>query len=177
MLESAAIVNSTPLWEISHNINEPQPLSPAMLLNQREDRNNTNMDNITKDDIQAYGHRRWRRIEALSDQFWKEWQNHYLLAQHDTRRQWKDSRRNLQVGDLVLIREKGSPRCLWPTGTIKEVKISEDALVRSVVVTQHAGPDDKGRQLNRERPIHQLVLLKPMHTEGSESGPSVAPSQ
>ena len=42
-----------------------------MLLNQREDKIGVGIDNITEDDMDAYEPRRWRRIEALSDQFWK----------------------------------------------------------------------------------------------------------
>ena len=38
MQEAAAVVNSTPLWEPSLGVNEPQPISPSMLLQQKEQR-------------------------------------------------------------------------------------------------------------------------------------------
>ena len=37
LLHAARIVNSTPLWETDDYPNEPQPISPQMLITQLED--------------------------------------------------------------------------------------------------------------------------------------------
>ena len=56
--EAAAVINSTPLWEISHDSDEPQPLSPAMIIHQRETVINNGSEVFVEEYILAYGPRR-----------------------------------------------------------------------------------------------------------------------
>ena len=56
------------------------------------------------------------------------------------------------MGDLVLIKDEGTPRGLWSLGLVKEVKRGRDNLVRSVRLTT------KSTQL--VRPVTKVVLLE-----------------
>ena len=79
MQRIARIVNSTPLWEGSNDAGEPQPISPQMLLTQRDDgcQDPAVMPQRYDDsDLAAYGENRWKRIECLADDFWREWQTY-----------------------------------------------------------------------------------------------------
>ena len=102
-----------------------------------------------------YSIRRWRRIQYLSDQFWRRWQREYCLLQQK-RKKWYDVSPNSHVGDIVLISNKSCPRnqCR-PLARVTEVYPSEDGLVRKVLllVTQ------SGKKKLLERPIHKLILI------------------
>ncbi len=48
-----------------------------------------------------YRHR-WRQVQYLADVFWCRWLKEYLPALQQ-RQKWLQPKRNLQVGDLVII--------------------------------------------------------------------------
>ena len=156
--ESASVVNRTPLSEVSCDPSEPFPVSPAMLLNMREFRNDqSELEEFSEDDLLAYGKKRWRRVQNISDQFYVRWKREYL-QEIQKRNKWKYPKRNLCVGDVVLIKDV-TPRHQWPMGLITKVILSEDKLVRRVILKIHS---DSAKTQYRERAIHDLVLLVPV---------------
>ena len=173
LLHAARIVNSTPLWETDDSPNEPQPISPQMLLTQRDDackQTDTVPTRYSVDDIREYGTHRWKRVEALAELFWQQWQ-HYMFEIGTTRPKWKIPKRNAQVGDVVLIQDKDLPRLQWSTGTITFIKEEDsEGLVRRVVVKPHKRKDKPTTEAPRIRAIHDLILIKAI-TEGEETEP------
>ena len=158
----ARIVNSTPLWEGSNDDGEPQPISPQMLLTQRDDgcRNQTSTPQLYNDsDLIAYGKNRWKRIECLADTFWEQWQT-YMYDIGSRREKWTEKRRNAQVGDLVLMRDKQTQRLDWPTAEIIEVYPDAENIVRSVMVKPITQKDKAITATPRKRAVHDLVLIK-----------------
>jgi hypothetical protein len=61
--------------------------------------------------------------------------------------------RNLGVGDVVMVTDETTPRGVWPMGIVKEMKVSEDGLVRSARVQLKISN-------SLWRPIHKLVFLE-----------------
>ena len=162
--ESEAIVNSTPLAESQTSPDEPLPVSPAMLLNQREFP--TVSQQFTERELMAYGKRRWKRVQVLADRFWELWKKQYM-TELQFRSKWLRPSRNVMVGDVVLVREP-SPRPCWPLAIVHKTLPSEDGLVRKVILRFSAkyGP----QQRFKERAIHDLVLLTPVKEESSDDG-------
>jgi hypothetical protein len=154
--EAASIVNSTPLWEVSHDPNEPQPLSPKMLLNMKEP--SCNAENFTEEDLLQYGKRRWRRVQYVADQFWSLWRK-FHLQDLQLRQKWYNKECRLQAGDIVLLREKNAKRNTWPIARVTAMKISDDGLPRSATVTVARDYAGKIKKSSYERPISELVLL------------------
>ena len=152
--EAAAIVNSTPLGEISQNPLEPMPVSPANLLTLREDIT-PNLGNYSAQDLQEYGKLRWKRIQFLAEDFWRRWKEDYL-HQLQERRKWLSPRPNLRPGDIVLLKGT-SERMSWPFGRIVEATPDQDGLVRKVKVKCASGRN--GNPKIFERAVHQLVKL------------------
>ena len=152
--EAAAIVNNTPMYEVSSDPNDEIPISPAMLLTLRTNPNPLQIDTFTQRDLLAYGKARWRRVQHLAEAFWYRWRTEYI-TNLQSRIKWQSNRRPLQIGDIVLIKEKGQRRSTWPTGRVSSTKYSSDNKVRAVTV------DIKYKNLVRsyERPITDLVLL------------------
>jgi hypothetical protein len=149
--EAVAIVNFTPLVSST----EPGTLiNPAQLLTLKDSHPPPLSDEICERDVLAYGQRRWRRVNFLSERFWTLWRQTYLQTLQ-SRAKWRQPTPSLQVGDVVLLREKSTARNVWPCGTICAIKTSEDGFVRSADV--RVWRDGKSSVLSRS--IHELVLL------------------
>merc|ERR1711973_942053 len=78
-----------------------------------------------------YCRKRWRVVQQLANEFWSRWRKEYLQSLQP-RQKWTEERRNLQVGDVVLLKEEGAGRCHWPIARVCEVHKSKDGHVRSV---------------------------------------------
>ena len=152
--ECAAIVNETPLYEISSDPNDPPVITPAMLLTLRDDSNGPPLENLNESDLLAYGRSRYRRVLYLSQQFFKRWKTLYL-SNLQYRNKWLNKKRNFQIGDIVLLRESYK-RTKWPIARVVDVKLGTDSLVRTVSL-QLGSKNEKTRTLTRS--IHDIVLL------------------
>ena len=151
--EAENIVNSRPLTiDNLSDPDAPEPITPNHLLTLKAKVVLPPPGNFSRPDL--YSRRRWRRIQYLSDQFWRRWQREYCLLQQK-RQKWNEVSPNSQVGDIVLISDKSCPRNQWPLARVTEVYPSEDGLVRKVLllVTQ------SGKKKLLERPIHKLILI------------------
>ena len=156
LAECSSIMNNTPLWEYSSDPNDPRPLTPSMILNLREDPPAS--DHFSEKDFLSYGSKRWRRVQALADVFWRRWRLDYLQTLQ-SRCKWLKPTRSFKLGDVVLLRDASCKRHLWPIGKVSSVKLSPDGLVRSVTVVV-SSRDSSVKTLCR--PISELVLLIPV---------------
>jgi len=100
-----------------------------------------------------YCRNRWRQVQYLANQFWTRWKKEYLQILQQ-RQKWTVSKRNMKVGDIVLIKDEDTPRYQWPLGRIVEVfPDKEDKLVRNVKLQIPTKKSEK------KRPVHKLCLL------------------
>ena len=97
-----------------------------------------------------YARKRWRVVQNLANAFWSRWRKEYLQLLQQ-RQKWSEAKRNLQVDDVVLMKEEGAIRGQWPMARVVEVHKGDDGLVRSV--TLYA----KGSTF--KRPVHKTILL------------------
>ena len=153
MCEAEKIVNDRPITPVSDDPKDPRPLTPNMLL-LLESNSCLPPGVFNKDEL--YNRRWWRQAQYLANLFWKRWIKEYLpLLQ--PRSKWSTARRNVKVGDLVLVAEENTSRGNWPLGVILEVNEGRDGLVRSAKV--------KVGSSTKVRPIVKLCLLE---ASGSE---------
>ena len=152
--EAASIINNTPMYSISSDPNDSLPATPAQLLTIKDVPDPPPVETFTTRDLLAYGPRRWRRVQALSDCFWSRWRDEYLQSLQ-VRQKWTHKKPNLQVGDIVLMRDKNTARNHWPMARVHRVNTSKDGLVRSATL---ALSNDKGSSLKYlERPIKEII--------------------
>lgn len=154
--EAANVVNSTPLWNPSSDPEDPQPLSPHMLLTLKEPI--VSLIPISETDSVSYGKRRWKRVQFLANEFWKLWQTSYLSSLH-VRQKWLTKQAPLKPGDVVLLKDAHLKRNQWPTAVVDEVKHSTDKLVRSLKLRVAKKCNDSYKNYYYERPITDVVLL------------------
>ena len=163
LYESAAVVNSRPLSVDS--INDPlslTPLTPNQLLTMKTKIILPPPGNFQKTSL--YCRKHWRRTQYLMNEFWTRWRGEFL-QNLQARSKWLSPKRNLAVGDLVLLKDDNQSRNLWQIARVTETYASEDGLVRKVKIALPVSDlDDAGKRKGDytylERPIHKLVLLQ-----------------
>ena len=160
MSEVMAIVNGRPL---THDLDDPDlvPLNPSRLLTGKSKIIMPPPGTFQRQDL--YCRRQWRRVQHLADQFWQRWRKEYL-QNLQARPKWNDERVNLQVGDVVIIKDDNAPRNQWSLGRVEETIASDDELVRQAKIRMATRWLDKnGRRMQDirflERPITKLVVL------------------
>nr|XP_046230542.1 uncharacterized protein LOC124051127 [Scatophagus argus] len=160
--EAMSIVNSRPLT--TDSISDPksvEPLTPNHLLTMKSVVPLPPPGNFVREDL--YARKRWRRVQYLSEQFWSRWRKEYL-ANVSLRQQWHVPRRNVRVGDVVIVKEDNVPRNEWRLARVVEARKEDDGLVRKVKI--QIGQSKLGKRGERlaqptflERPVQKLVVL------------------
>jgi len=125
-----ACLNSRPLTPLSSDPTELQPLTPAHFLVRDS---MTSVPDFDVTDIQFNKLNRWRLIQRVLQDFWRRWATEYI-ADLQSRVKWKKEQSNLQVGDIVILRNENLPPLKWKLGRIKELYPGSDNVVRVVMV-------------------------------------------
>ncbi|XP_077983962.1 uncharacterized protein LOC144438690 [Glandiceps talaboti] len=149
MAEVQNIVNSRPVTiDQLSEAGAPEPLTPNHLLTMKTKVLLPPPGNFQKGDM--YCKRRWRRVQHLANVFWERWRKEFLHTLQP-RPKWTAAKYNLQVGDIVIIKDDNIPRNHWRLGRVTDIYPGEDGLVRKVQLTTASSVLD--------RPIHKLVRL------------------
>lgn len=114
MAEVSAIFNARPLVPVSTDPDSPFILTPATLLAQKISALPPPKGEFDKKNL--YG-KQWRQVQSLANTFWHRWRTEYLPTLQ-RRRKWKKEKRNLQKGDIVILKNDQVKRNDWPMGVI-----------------------------------------------------------
>ena len=161
--EVMAIVNSRPIsyLGIFDRHPQPEPLTPNHLLTMKVHQPLPPPGKFERQDI--YSRRRWRRVQALAEQFWSRWRHEYLSTLQK-RQKWNQPQKNMKTGNIVLVIDDNAARGQWKLGRVTEVHPGQDGLVRKVSlevaqskVDSTGNPYSKPKAL--ERPVHKCILL------------------
>ena len=148
LTEAEGIVNSRPLTLEDLNNPEIEPISPNQILTMKTRVAPPPPGVFQQEGV--YARKRWRVVQHMANSFWSRWRKEYLQLQQ-SRQKWTETKRNLKVNDIVLVKDESAPRGQWPMGRVIEIHESSDGLVRSVSLFA------KGTIY--KRPIHKTVLL------------------
>ena len=131
-----ACLNSRPLIPLSNDPNDFDVLTPAHFL--IGDHLTSTLEPDLKD-IRVNRLSRWQRMEQLRQHFWSRWSKEYLSGLQQ-RSKWKStSGADIEIGQLVLIKEENVPPLKWLLGRVTEVHRGTDQRVRVVSVKTKAG--------------------------------------
>ncbi|XP_017477270.1 PREDICTED: uncharacterized protein LOC108367186, partial [Rhagoletis zephyria] len=148
LAEIGAVLNSRPLCALSADPQDLSPLTPGHLL-------------IGESLVPVLGEQipvewpenrldYWQSRQRITQRFWKLWSNSYL-HELQQRPKWRESRRNLKIGDLVVIKNEATPPTLWKMGRITALHPGSDGLVRNVTLWTGNG--------SINRPVQKLCVL------------------
>ena len=148
LIEIEAILNSRPLTvECLSDVSSPTPLTPNHLLTMKS---NIVMPTPGRfESVDVYSRKRWRRVQHICNEFWSRWRKEYVQSLQ-TRQKWNSSKRNLQVGDVVLVKEECT-RNQWKLAVVDAIRHSSDGIVRTVEIRQG--------KLKYVRPVNKLILI------------------
>lgn len=110
--QAEAIINSRPLTPLSTNPDDLRALTPAHFLVGRP------LTAITEPTIsKGCLLKRFQIVQAIQQNFWERWQAEYI-KELQQRVKWSTPRNNIQLNDLVLIKEDNVPPLRWPLGRV-----------------------------------------------------------
>jgi len=125
----------------------------------------------------------WQNRQRILNSFQTIFMDQWIKTLQENRK-WQLAKRNIQVGDLVLINAPTKKRNRWPVGWVVEVLEGRDGLVRSCVLRIHDSnkkSEDKPQGKLITRSVRSLVFLKTL-PEGVQAarrmaGPSEPPQE
>jgi len=141
-----ACLNSRPLTPLSSDPNDLHALTSGHFLIGRP------LLAIPESDVMTIHHNRlsrWQLLQKINQQFWSRWSSEFLTRLQQ-RPKWLNHRKNIQVNDLVIIKDNLPPQ-QWKMGRVIQVHPGQDDLVRVVTLRTKDG--------NFKRPINKLCLL------------------
>ena len=144
--EVEAIMNGRPLTECPNSPHDLDVLTPNHLLLQRP---GESLPPGLFDKRDKYPVKQWRQVQYFADAFRNRWSNEYLPLLQD-RQKWTHPKRNVAVGDIVLVVDS-TPRNAWALGRILEVVKDKHGLVRRAKL--------KTKTSTWVRPVTELCLL------------------
>ena len=129
LVEVEKILNDRPITPVSSDPHDLDALTPNHILLLR--RNPCSPPDVfdESDKFKA----RWKLVHLLADEFWQRLTKEYLPTLQE-RQKWLRQQPNFQVGDLVLMADKNTPRGRWPKALVEQTFPDSEGIVRQVVV-------------------------------------------
>ena len=106
----------------------------------------------------------------MANQFWQRWRTEFL-NNLQKRQKWTSVQRNMEKGDIVIVKDDQKPRCSWSLAKVVECYPSEDGLVRKVKLMMADKTLDKYGKRRQpatllDRPVHKLILFLSTEDQG-----------
>lgn len=80
----------------------------------------------------------WQQLRQMQQHFWTRWHDEYLSTLQQ-RSKWHRTAENLQIDDVVIIRNENLPVTQWRLGRIIALHPGDDGLVRVVTIKHQGG--------------------------------------
>jgi len=81
---------------------------------------------------------RWQLSQKFLQQFWKRWNTEYLSGLQQ-RQKWLQQKENIEINDMVILKDENLPPLKWNMGRIIEIHPGKDGCVRVVTVKTAGG--------------------------------------
>ncbi|XP_052737195.1 uncharacterized protein LOC128198057 [Bicyclus anynana] len=130
-----AILNSRPLYPLSSSPHDYYPLTPGHFLIGRP---LTSLPSPSLEHANFNRLDRFQRIEQMRQNFWKRWSLEYI-SELQTRAKWRGKSIELQVDDLVVLKEENLPPLYWRLGRIERLYPGDDGVPRVADVRTSKG--------------------------------------
>lgn len=130
-----ACLNSRPLTPMSSDPDDLCALTPGHFL---IGRSLASLPEPNYLDVKLNSLSRWQLIQRALQQFWKRWHREYLCRLQQ-RPKWLLGTKNVEINDLVLLKEDNLPPTKWKLARIIDVHPGSDGLVRVVTLKTSDG--------------------------------------
>lgn len=147
LVQIEACLNSRPLCALTDDPEDTTALTPGHFLSGR-----TLLAPPEPDILDINTHRldRWRILQQLQQQFWRAWSTEYL-SRLQQRPKWAMVQENVEIGNLVLVKDERLPSTCWMLGRVSNLYPGSDGLVRVVELKSN------GKFI--KRPVTKICML------------------
>ncbi|XP_059047611.1 uncharacterized protein LOC131843038 [Achroia grisella] len=128
-----AALNSRPLVPMTNDPNDLDVLTPGHFIIGKP------LQALPEEEIiESNLLKRWQLVRQITQHFWKRWQSEYLHTLQQ-RPKWLAKLPNVQVGDLVLLKDPGLPPFRWKIARVTKICPGSDGTVRVVELKTSTG--------------------------------------
>lgn len=150
-----AILNSRPLYAPSDDPFDAPVITPAHLVLGRQlvcppPISTPPQSNFTTQRVR-------NEQQKMIESFWKSWSAEYLVPTLITRKKWQKAQKNVEIGQVVLVKDDNLPPSCWQIGKIIELLPSKDNLVRSVVIETASKKNSSGEYKKKTTKLTRAV--------------------
>lgn len=146
-----AVLNSRPLCRIEGEAGEREIiLTPAKLLIGRDLHSLPDAEYKESNLLDKYNH-----LKKIVADFWTEWR-HSVLEGMMNRPKWNKEEDNIQVGEIVLMKDDKTPPLIWPLAKVIKTMPGPDGKVRVVRVER---PRFMQPNLEFDRSIRKIIQM------------------
>lgn len=135
LVQVEAIVNSRPLFALSSDPNDLNPITPAHFLIGRPF---TAVPSPDLQHIKENGLSIYQKMQLLAQRIWRRWSQEYI-SQLQHRGKWRKNECRVNIGTLVLIKDKNLPPLNWLLGRITELHPGIDGIARVASIRTSKG--------------------------------------
>ncbi len=82
--------------------------------------------------------KRWQLLQSLVRHFWKRWSTEYLTTLARINK-WRHPARNIQVDDVVILKEDNLVSTKWPLARVIQIHPGKDNRTRVVTLKTSSG--------------------------------------
>ena len=145
-----ACLNSRPLSPLSSDVNDLSVLTPGHFLV------GTALTAPPEPflDFSVTGLRRWQMVSNMRNHFWRRWRKE-VLHHLQVSAKWFCAKRDLRVGDLVLLKDDLQPPQKWSLARILQLHPGPDGLTRVLTL--------KTTSSTLTRPLAKIVPYRSIH--------------
>ena len=163
LVQAEGLLNSRPLTVMSSDLNDARPLTPNHFLV-----GHVTVTTALEDDSDSvertHPRRRWMCVQHLLRTVWKRWLRE-IVARLNISGKWFREKRNVEVGNILLVLDDTVPRGRWPLGRVVAVYPGKDGVVRVVDMQVN------GKVYRRS--VHRLVPLDVTPVGSTPDNPTV----
>lgn len=152
-----AVLNSRPICPLSEDPESLEALTPGHFLVGAPLISRPEIDLL---DLPVNRLSRWQLVQQRVQFFWKRWRQEYI-HQLQLRNKWTQQRPNLEIGELVLLKEPKEAPSTWTLARVVNTRPGADGITRVAEIRTARGL--------LTRPVSKLVPLKPITTPESPS--------
>lgn len=154
LIQIEAILNSRPLTPISSDPSDLEALTPSHFLIGRALTLLPSPQTTVTDYAKICTLSRYMRIQVLKAHFWNRFYKEYI-SELQTRHKWKQTNGQLQIGEMVLIKDDRLPPSRWLLGRVTTLYPGSDGITRVADVRTATGT--LRRAFNRLCPLPILI--------------------
>ncbi|UYV65520.1 hypothetical protein LAZ67_3004584, partial [Cordylochernes scorpioides] len=163
LCEIESIINNRPLTYVSEDDNDLKPLTPNEFLQNGPESSFPEFENLKPEML----HTRYRELGQLKRELKQRFLKEYLGAL--IQKSENIDRRQLKVGDVVLIGQENLKRMFWPKGRIVNLIPGKDGIVRVAHVKTSTGT--LIRALQRLHPLEISSNVETIQRDNSNTEP------